>query len=148
MMADVWLTSDFHLGHFNIIRYCNRPFADTKEMNAAILERVNASVKPDDVLYFLGGFCMGGPKAVAFYRDLFAFELFFSESRMAALGVPGAQVLLLFQRGATLEPAPMNTGRGAHRAISSGESTGRSAALRGPSRPAAAPYFRKLPAIQ
>jgi len=72
MMADVWLTSDFHLGHFNIIRYCNRPFADTKEMNAAILERVNASVKPDDVLYFLGGLCMGGPKAVAFYRDQIA----------------------------------------------------------------------------
>ncbi len=24
-MADVWFTSDFHLGHFNIIRYCNLP---------------------------------------------------------------------------------------------------------------------------
>jgi calcineurin-like phosphoesterase family protein len=34
MMADVWFTSDFHLGHFNIIRYCNRPFVDTQEMNA------------------------------------------------------------------------------------------------------------------
>jgi calcineurin-like phosphoesterase family protein len=41
-------------------------------MNAAILERVNGSVKPDDVLYFLGDFCMGGPKAVAFYRDQIA----------------------------------------------------------------------------
>ena len=45
-------------------------------------------------------------RAVAFYRDLFGFELFFQEARMAALGVPGGQVLLLFQRGATLEPAP------------------------------------------
>ena len=67
-MADTWFTSDFHLGHFNIIRYCNRPFADTREMNAAILERLNTLVKPDDVLYFVGDFCMGGPKAVAFYR--------------------------------------------------------------------------------
>jgi calcineurin-like phosphoesterase family protein len=49
-----------------------RPFADTAEMNAAILERLNASVKPDDVLYFLGDFCMGGPKAVTFYRDQIA----------------------------------------------------------------------------
>jgi calcineurin-like phosphoesterase family protein len=65
-MADTWFTSDFHLGHFNIIRYCNRPFPDTAGMNAAILERLNASVKQDDVLYFLGDFCMGGPKAVAF----------------------------------------------------------------------------------
>ena len=71
-MADTWFTSDFHLGHFNIIRYCKRPFADTQEMNAAIVERMNASVKPDDVLYFLGDFCMGGPKAVAFYRDQIA----------------------------------------------------------------------------
>jgi len=46
------------------------------------------------------------PGAVEFYRSLFGFELFFSESRMAALGVPGGQVLLLFRRGATLEPAP------------------------------------------
>jgi calcineurin-like phosphoesterase family protein len=68
-MADTWFTSDFHLGHFNIIRYCNRPFADTQEMNEAIVERMNASVKPNDVLYFLGDFCMGGPKAVALYRN-------------------------------------------------------------------------------
>ena len=71
-MADTWFTSDFHLGHFNIIRYCNRPFADTQEMNEAIIERMNASVKPSDVLYFLGDFCMGGPKAVALYRNQIA----------------------------------------------------------------------------
>jgi calcineurin-like phosphoesterase family protein len=72
MMADVWFTSDFHLGHFNIIRYCNRPFVDTQEMNAVILERLNAAVKPNDVLYFLGDFCMGGPKAVASFREQIA----------------------------------------------------------------------------
>jgi catechol 2,3-dioxygenase-like lactoylglutathione lyase family enzyme len=44
--------------------------------------------------------------AVAFYRDLFGFEVFFHEPRMAALCVPGSQILLLFQRGATLGPAP------------------------------------------
>ena len=41
-------------------------------MNEAIVERMNASVKPNDVLYFLGDFCMGGPKAVALYRDQIA----------------------------------------------------------------------------
>jgi catechol 2,3-dioxygenase-like lactoylglutathione lyase family enzyme len=46
------------------------------------------------------------PRAVTFYAELFGLELFFQDNRMAALGVPGAQVLLLFKRGATNEPAP------------------------------------------
>jgi hypothetical protein len=31
-MADTWFTSDFHFVYFNIVRYCNRPFASTEEM--------------------------------------------------------------------------------------------------------------------
>jgi catechol 2,3-dioxygenase-like lactoylglutathione lyase family enzyme len=46
------------------------------------------------------------PRAVAFYRDLFGFEPFFQEPRMSALEVPGGHVLLLFRRGASLEPSP------------------------------------------
>jgi calcineurin-like phosphoesterase family protein len=56
-----WFTADFHLGHSNIIRYCNRPFPDTAEMDEAIIARLNASVKAEDELYYLGDFCMGGP---------------------------------------------------------------------------------------
>jgi calcineurin-like phosphoesterase family protein len=67
-MADTWFTSDFHFGHFNIIRYCNRPFASTEEMDAHIADRMNAHVKPDDTLYFLGDFCMGNVEKVAAYR--------------------------------------------------------------------------------
>ena len=44
--------------------------------------------------------------AVAFYRGLFGFPPLFQDNRMAALEVPGGQVLLLFRRGATREPAP------------------------------------------
>jgi calcineurin-like phosphoesterase family protein len=71
-MADTWFTSDFHLGHFNIIRYCNRPFADTREMDEVIVDRLNASVKPNDTLYFLGDFCLGKPDNVAAYRNRLA----------------------------------------------------------------------------
>ena len=42
----------------------------------------------------------------------------------------------------------MKVGRGAHRAISSCESTGMSPALRLPKLASDAPYLRKLPAIQ
>jgi calcineurin-like phosphoesterase family protein len=64
-----WFTADFHLGHSNIIQYCNRPFAHTTEMDAAILARLNAVVKAEDELYYLGDFCMGGPKVALAYRE-------------------------------------------------------------------------------
>ena len=63
-MPDVWFTADFHLGHKNIIRYCTRPFDTVEEMNRTILERLNSLVKANDILYFLGDFCIG-PKARA-----------------------------------------------------------------------------------
>jgi calcineurin-like phosphoesterase family protein len=58
-MPDIWFTADFHFGHSNIIRYCNRPFRNAEEMDQTILERLNASVKVNDILYFLGDFCIG-----------------------------------------------------------------------------------------
>ena len=61
-MAAIWFTSDFHFGHFNIIRYCNRPFASTEEMDALIADRMNAHVKPNDTLYFLGTFAWAALK--------------------------------------------------------------------------------------
>ena len=54
-MANIWFTADFHLGHKNIIRYCNRPFDTVEEMNRTIIERLNSLVKTNDILYFLGG---------------------------------------------------------------------------------------------
>lgn len=55
--------------HSSIIRYCKRPFAGTAELNETILARINESVKADDELYFLGDFCIGGPKVAAAYRQ-------------------------------------------------------------------------------
>jgi len=53
-MSNIWFTADFHFGHSNIIRYCNRPFLSVEEMDRTILDRLNASVKANDILYFLG----------------------------------------------------------------------------------------------
>jgi len=63
-MPNIWFTADFHLGHKNIIRYCNRPFDTVEEMNRTIIERLNSLVKTNDILYVLGDFCIG-PKARA-----------------------------------------------------------------------------------
>jgi hypothetical protein len=65
----MYFTADFHLGHANIIRYCNRPFANCAEMGEAILSRLNAQEKHGDHLYFLGDFCIGGAKAARAYLD-------------------------------------------------------------------------------
>ncbi len=53
-MAEIWLTSDWHLKHENIIKFCNRPFKNAKEMDEAVLTWHNELVKPSDHVYNLG----------------------------------------------------------------------------------------------
>ena len=50
----VYIWSDLHLGHENIIRYCDRPFADTAAMNKALLYAWRVTVKPGDTIINLG----------------------------------------------------------------------------------------------
>ena len=58
-MKKIFLTSDFHDHHKNIIKYCNRPFEHTKEMGEAMITYHNELVKPQDVVYILGDIGMG-----------------------------------------------------------------------------------------
>ena len=53
-----WVWSDLHLGHENIIRYTNRPFADVEEMNARLYANWDAAVGADDTLVFVGDVAM------------------------------------------------------------------------------------------
>ena len=48
--------SDLHIGHENILRFDNRPFADVNEMNNKLIENWNARVHSDDTVYILGDF--------------------------------------------------------------------------------------------
>lgn len=50
----IWLTSDTHFNHFNIIGYCNRPFSNVGEMDWELVRRWNAVVQPQDKVYHLG----------------------------------------------------------------------------------------------
>jgi len=56
-----YFSADFHLGHANIIRYCNRPFANIKEHDETILKKINDVVAENDTLFILGDFCFGNP---------------------------------------------------------------------------------------
>lgn len=55
-MSNIWFTSDTHFYHRNIIRFCNRPFADEFEMNEKLIANWNTKVKPNDTIYHLGDF--------------------------------------------------------------------------------------------
>ena len=49
-MANFYI-SDLHIGHENILRFDNRPFADVNEMNNKLIENWNARVRSDDTVY-------------------------------------------------------------------------------------------------
>lgn len=50
----IFFTSDLHLGHEGILKYCHRPFASVEEMNRTLIRNYNAVVTPDDTVYILG----------------------------------------------------------------------------------------------
>lgn len=64
--------ADWHFGHANVIAYDNRPFKTKEEMNAALVERWNSAVGPEDTVYVLGDmFCRVKTKeAVSVLRGL------------------------------------------------------------------------------
>jgi calcineurin-like phosphoesterase family protein len=57
----IWVTSDTHFGHANIIKYANRPFKNVQEMDQALIDNWNRVVGHQDSVFFLGDFAMGDP---------------------------------------------------------------------------------------
>jgi calcineurin-like phosphoesterase family protein len=55
----IYFTSDPHFSHENILKYCNRPFRDSKEMDYVLLKNLSI-IQPEDTLYCLGDFSMRG----------------------------------------------------------------------------------------
>jgi len=67
----IWITSDLHLGHKNIIDLCNRPFENVEEMDGTLIGRWNQRVKPGDDVYYLGDFTLlGYNKAIEYFAKL------------------------------------------------------------------------------
>lgn len=52
-----YFTADPHFGHHNIIKFCNRPFANIDEMDEVMIERWNQRVRESsDDVYVVGDF--------------------------------------------------------------------------------------------
>lgn len=66
-MSDIWLVSDTHFGHANILKFKDstsgelvRPgFANVNEMDECMIDRWNSVVKQGDKVYHLGDVTMG-----------------------------------------------------------------------------------------
>jgi calcineurin-like phosphoesterase family protein len=60
-MSETWFTSDHHFGHTNILKYEKeaRPFETVEEMNEALIDRWNAVVRDNDMVFHLGDFAFG-----------------------------------------------------------------------------------------
>jgi len=65
----VFLISDTHFGHANIIRYCGRPFSSVEEMDRALIQNWNDAVGPEDVVIHLGDFALGSPGRIQEYLE-------------------------------------------------------------------------------
>jgi len=57
-----FVTSDLHLDHTNIIRFCKRPFLNTEDMNKTLVDNWNNTVGKRDKVYFLGDMSYGKNK--------------------------------------------------------------------------------------
>jgi calcineurin-like phosphoesterase family protein len=57
-MSKIFVTADLHLGHQNIIKYCNRPFGTYHQMDSALIKNFNSVVSDEDTVFILGDFTM------------------------------------------------------------------------------------------
>lgn len=66
----IYITSDLHIDHANIIKFCNRPFADVSEMQKELIQRHNSVVSKNDIVYNLGDFSMNEKSIPEYLKQL------------------------------------------------------------------------------
>jgi calcineurin-like phosphoesterase family protein len=49
-----YFSSDWHLGHENVIRFSKRPFSSVEQMDSAIIKNMTSPLKRGDEFFFLG----------------------------------------------------------------------------------------------
>ena len=86
----VWMTADLHLCHANVIRYCNRPFANVTQMNEHLVAQTQ-KVKDDEeaIRQVAASIRQFYPRITAI--DVIAFTP--GEARAVLGAMPGADVM-------------------------------------------------------
>ena len=68
-----YITSDLHIGHANIIKFCpkTRPYRDVNEMDNSMRNDWNATIQPEDMVYILGDVAFNnGARAAQYVQSL------------------------------------------------------------------------------
>jgi len=65
----IFYTADLHLGHTNIIKYCNRPFNSFEHMNRVLINNWNSVVTEKDTVRLLGDVTLGGWQRFVYYMN-------------------------------------------------------------------------------
>jgi len=65
----IFVISDTHFHHENIIRYSNRPFGSVEEMDKEMIKRWNKKVGKEDIVIHLGDFALGSEKEIKDLKD-------------------------------------------------------------------------------
>ena len=60
----VYFTADQHLGHKNIIEYCNRPFESVEHMNEVLINNWNKVIDRHDKIFVLGDFALSNSENI------------------------------------------------------------------------------------
>lgn len=65
-----WFSSDWHLGHGNVIKFSERPFQSVQEMDDTILENMFSKLNRGDIFYFLGDLSWSKPSYEKAFRSI------------------------------------------------------------------------------
>lgn len=73
----IFITSDHHFNHKNIIKYCKRPYKSVFEMNEDMIDKWNKVVSKEDFVYHLGDFAFAkNPSQIKEIRSRLDGEIF------------------------------------------------------------------------
>ena len=67
-----FFTADLHIGHANILKHCQRPFASPDEMHGFLMSAWNETVSAADTVYVLGDFSFVGSTRVPMVEAVLA----------------------------------------------------------------------------
>lgn len=72
----LYFTSDTHFNHYNIIKYCNRPYENCREMNDDLILKWNSVVSQEDTIIHVGDVTFGNPSMTReFFKNLNGYKI-------------------------------------------------------------------------